>query len=219
MSNESLLIIGETGASFSIYSLSELKSICENYFKQLGITQNDISIINNLDQNFVYLNNLEYKSDSKYFLFCKRYNSKLLQTFRLYQNKNNNLTSAPSPVSINIPDISKYLYILEQNNEYLSCSIDEIKQSYETMITYYNQFNNIYKIYKINVNLVEKIKEYYKFQNEAVDLMNTIGLIKYEKCYNKYQDFIISLPNSRNEKIIKQIINHLLSFCIFLELK
>ena len=205
MSNESLLIIGETGASFSIYSLSELKSICENYFKQLGITQNDISIINNLEQNFVYLNNLEFKSDSKYFLFCKRYNSKLLQTFRLYQNKNNNLTSAPSPVSINIPDISKYLYILEQNNEYLSCSIDEIKQSYETMITYYNQFNNIYKIYKINVNLVEKIKEYYKFQNEAVDLMNTIGLIKYEKCYNKYQDFIKDSDNiKKNNDIILQ---------------
>ena len=211
MSNESLLIIGETGASFPIYSLSELKLVCENYFKQLGITQNDISIINNLDQNFVYLNNLEYKSDSKYFLFCKRYNNKLLQTFRQYQNKNNNLTSAPSPVSINIPDISKYLYILEQNNEYLSCSIDEIKQSYETMITYYNQFNNIYKIYKINVNLVEKIKEYYKFQNEAVDLMNTIGLIKYEKCYNKYQDFIKDSENSKknNDLILQNYLDNI----------
>ena len=141
-----------------------MKLVCENYFKQLGITQNDISIINNLEQNFVYLNNLEYKPDSKYYLFSKRYSNKLLQTFRIYQNKNNDLTCAPSPVSINIPDISKCLYILEQNNEYLSCSIDEIKQSYETMIAYYNKFYNIYKIFKINVNLVDKIKEFYKYQ-------------------------------------------------------
>lgn len=52
MSTESKLIIGETGASFQINSLSELKFICENYFKELGATQNDISIINNLDQKF-----------------------------------------------------------------------------------------------------------------------------------------------------------------------
>ena len=58
MSNESQVIIGETGASYQINSLSELKFICENYFKELGVTQNDISIINNLDQNFVYLHNL-----------------------------------------------------------------------------------------------------------------------------------------------------------------
>ena len=57
MSNESLVIIGETGASYQINSLSELKFICENYFKELGVTQNDISLINNLDQNFVYLHN------------------------------------------------------------------------------------------------------------------------------------------------------------------
>ena len=205
MSSPSLLIIGETGASFPIYSLSELKSVCENYLKQLGITQNDISIINNLEQNFVYLNNLEYKPDSKYYLFSKRYSNKLLQTFRIYQNKNNDLTCAPSPVSINIPDISKFLYILEQNNEYLSCSIDEIKQSYETMITYYNKFYNIYKIFKINVNLVDKIKEYYKYQNEGVDLMNNIGLIKYEKCFNKYQDFLKDSDNTKkNNDLILQ---------------
>ena len=134
MSTQSLLIIGETGANYPISSLSELKSVCETYFKQLGVTQNDISIINNIEQNFIYLNNMEYKQDSKYFLFCKRYNNKLLQAFRAFQKKNNDLTSAPAPISLNISDISKYFYILEQNNEYLSCSIDEIKQSYEIMI-------------------------------------------------------------------------------------
>jgi hypothetical protein len=71
MSTQSLIIIGETGASYLINSISELKSVCENYFNQLGITQNDISIINNIDQNFIYLNNLEYKPDSKYFILVK----------------------------------------------------------------------------------------------------------------------------------------------------
>ena len=211
MSSQSLLIIGETGANYPISSLSELKSVCETYFKQLGVTQNDISIINNLEQNFIYLNNMEYKQDSKYFLFCKRYNNKLLQAFRAFQKKNNDLTSAPGPISLNIPDISKFFYILEQNNEYLSCSIDEIKQSYEIMIDYYNQFNVIYKIYKLNVNSVEKIKEYFKYQNEAVDLLNDIGSIKYEKCYNKYQDFIKNSDNSKknNDLILKNYMDNI----------
>ncbi len=171
MSTQSLLIIGETGANYPIYSLSELKSICENYFNQLGITQNDISIINNLEQNFFYLNNLEYRPESKYFIFSKRFNNKLLQAFRVYQNKNNDLTNAPGSISINIPDISKFFYILEQNNEYLPCSIEEIKQSYDIMISYYTKFNNLYKIFKSNINSAEKIKEYFQYQNEVVDLM------------------------------------------------
>ncbi len=128
MSNESQVIIGETGANYQINSSSELQFICQSYFKELGITQNDISIINNLEQNFIYLNNVEYKQDSKYFIFCKRYNNKLLQAFRSYQNKNNDIATGPGPISLNIPDISKFFYIFEQNNEYLSISIDEIKK-------------------------------------------------------------------------------------------
>ena len=191
MQNESQVIIGETGASYQINSLSELKFICENYFKELGVTQNDISIINNLEQNFVYLHNLEYKSNSKYFIFSKRYNNKLLQSFHNYQNKNTaNLSSTTKEISINIPDISKYFYILEANNEHLTCSIEEIKQIYETMLDYYNNYNIIYKNFNLNVILVNKLKEYYKYQNEGVDLMNNIALLKYEKCFDKYQVFL-----------------------------
>ena len=191
MSNESQVIIGETGASYQINSLSDLKFICENYFKELGVTQNDISIINNLELNFVYLHNLEYKSSSKYFIFSKRYNNNLLQSFYNYQNKNTaNLSSSPKEISINIPDISKYFYILESNNEHLTCSIEEIKTIYETMLDYYNNYNIIYKNFNLNVILVDKLKEYYKYQNEGVDLMNNIALLKYEKCFDKYQEFL-----------------------------
>ena len=191
MSNESQVIIGETGASYQINSLSDLKFICENYFKELGVTQNDISIINNLELNFVYLHNLEYKSSSKYFIFSKRYNNNLLQSFYNYQNKNTaNLSSSPKEISINIPNISKYFYILESNNEHLTCSIEEIKTIYETMLDYYNNYNIIYKNFNLNVILVDKLKEYYKYQNEGVDLMNNIALLKYEKCFDKYQEFL-----------------------------
>ena len=206
MSNESQVIIGETGASYQINSLSDLKFIYENYFKELGVTQNDISIINNLDQNFVYLHNLEYKTSSKYFLFSKRYNNKLLQSFYNYQNKNTaDLSSSPNDISINIPDISKYLYILESNNENLSCSIEEIKQIYETMLDFYNNYNTIYKNFNLNIRLMEKIKEYYKYQNEGVDLMNNIALLKYEKCFDKYQQFLKESENTKtNNDLILQ---------------
>ena len=206
MSNESQVIIGETGASYQINSLSDLKFICENYFKELGVTQNDISIINNLDQNFVYLHNLEYKTSSKYFLFSKRYNNKLLQSFYNYQNKNTaDLSSSPNDIAINIPDISKYLYILESNNENLSCSIEEIKQIYETMLDFYNNYNTIYKNFNLNIRLMEKIKEYYKYQNEGVDLMNNIALLKYEKCFDKYQQFLKESENTKtNNDLILQ---------------
>ena len=211
MTTQSLIIIGETGASYPIYSLSEFKSLCEKYFNQIGITQNDISLINNLEQSFIYINNLEYKPNSKYFIFNKRYNNKLLQSFRCYQSNKNDLTSAPGPVTINIPDISKFFYILEENNEYLSCSLDEIKNSYETMISYYKEFNNIYKMFKRNINLVDNIKEYYKNQNEAVELLNNICLIKYEKCFNEYQEFIKDSNNSKksNDLILQNYINNI----------
>ena len=206
MSNESQVIIGETGASYQINSLSDLKFICENYFKELGVTQNDISIINNLEQNFVYLHNLEYKTSSKYFIFSKRYNNNLLQSFYNYQNKNTaDLSSSPNDIEINIPDISKYLYILENNNEYLSCSIAEIKQIYETMLEFYKSYNTIYKNFNLNVRLMNKIKEYYKYQNEGVDLMNNIALLKYEKCFDKYQEFLKESENTKtNNDLILQ---------------
>mgnify|MGYP003571284282 CR=1 FL=1 len=206
MSTQSLIIIGETGASYLINSISELKSVCENYFKQLGITQNDISIVNNVDQNFIYLNNLEYKPDSKYFIFSKRYNNKLLQIFRTYQTKNNiDLLSSIGTVSINIPNISKFLYILEQNKEYLSCSLEEIKQAYETMISYYNKFNSIYINFKSNVKSVNKIKDYFKYQNEGVELMNNIAMLKFEKCFKKYEDFVKESDNTKkNNDVILQ---------------
>jgi len=191
MSNESQVIIGETGANYQINSLSELQFICQSYFKELGITQNDISIINNLDQNFVYLYNLDYKPNSKYFLYSKRYNNKLLQSFYSYQNKNTaDLSSSPSDILINLPDINKYFNILESNNEHLSVSLNEIKLTYDLMLKYHNEYISIYKHFNINVNLAKKINEYYKYQNEGVDLMNNIALLKYEKCFNKYQDFI-----------------------------
>ena len=206
MSNESQVIIGETGASYQINSLSDLKFICENYFKELGVTQNDISIINNLEQNFVYLHNLEYKTSSKYFIFSKRYNNNLLQSFYNYQNKNTaDLSSSHNDIEINIPDISKYLYILENNNEYLSCSIAEIKQIYETMLEFYKSYNTIYKNFNLNVRLMNKIKEYYKYQNEGVDLMNNIALLKYEKCFDKYQEFLKESENTKtNNDLILQ---------------
>ena len=191
MSNESQVIIGETGANYQINSLSELQFICQSYFKELGITQNDISIINNLDQNFVYLYNLDYKPNSKYFLYSKRYNNKLLQSFYSYQNKNTaDLSSSPSDILINLPDINKYFNILESNSEHLSVSLNEIKLTYDLMLKYHNEYISIYKHFNINVNLAKKINEYYKYQNEGVDLMNNIALLKYEKCFNKYQDFI-----------------------------
>ena len=204
MSNESQVIIGETGASYQINSLSELKFICDNYIKELDVTQNDISIINNLEQNFVYLNNLEYKNDSKYFLYSKRYNDNLLQSFHSYQSKNTaNLSSSINDISINIPDISKYLYILENNNEHLTCSTEEIKQIYSMMLDFYNNYNTIYKNFNISARYVNKIKEYYKYQNEGVDLMNNIVLLKYENCFNKYQEF---LKESENTKINNDLI-------------
>ena len=204
MSNESQVIIGETGANYQINSFSELKFICENYIKELDVTQNDISIINNLEQNFVYLNNLEYKASSKYFLYNKRYNDNLLQSFHSYQSKNTaNLASSPNDISINIPDISKFLYILENNNEHLTCSIEEIKQIYAMMLDFYNSYNTIYKNFNISARYVNKIKEYYKYQNEGVDLMNNIVLIKYENCFNKYQEF---LKESESTKINNDLI-------------
>ena len=52
---------------------------------------------------------------------------------------------------------------------------------------------------------MEKIKEYYKYQNEGVDLMNNIALLKYEKCFDKYQQFLKESENTKtNNDLILQ---------------
>ena len=54
------------------------------------------------------------------------------------------------------------------------------------MLDFYNSYNTIYKNFNISARLVNRIKEYYKCQNEGVDLLNNIALLKYEKCFNEY---------------------------------
>ena len=208
MSDQSLVIIGETGATYQISSISDLKLVCDNYVNLLGITLNDISIINNKEQDFIYFTNnkLEFFPDSKYFIFSKRYNIKLLQAFYNYQSKNNtDIISSNVNININIPDITKILIVLEHNKDLLTCSIDEIKSSYEKMNEYYNQYNNIYTNFYANINLVNKIKEYYKYQNEAVEMLNNVSLVKFEKCFNGYQNFMkeSEISKNKNDKILK----------------
>ena len=94
---------------------------------------------------------------------------------------------------------------MEQNKEYLSCSLEEIKQAYETMISYYNKFNSIYINFKSNVKSVNKIKDYFKYQNEGVELMNNIAMLKFEKCFKKYEDFVKESDNTKkNNDVILQ---------------
>ena len=71
------------------------------------------------------------------------------------------------------------------------------------MLDFYNNYNTIYKNFNISARYVNKIKEYYKYQNEGVDLMNNIVLLKYENCFNKYQEF---LKESENTKINNDLI-------------
>ena len=71
------------------------------------------------------------------------------------------------------------------------------------MLDFYNNYNIIYKNFNISARYVDKIKEYYKYQNEGVDLMNNVVLIKYENCFNKYQEF---LKESESTKINNDLI-------------
>lgn len=188
---QSLIIIGETGAAQPINSLNELKSECEKYFSNLGVTHNDISILNNIEQNFIRYNKIEYKPDSKYYLFTKRYDFKLIKLFKEFQGKNTaSFATTISDNSLNVPDISKYLTILQDNQQFLSCSIEDIKNSFDAILSFYNKFNNINKNFKIHNKLAEKIKENYKYQNDAVDLLHNVVLLKYEQCNNKYKEFL-----------------------------
>jgi hypothetical protein len=49
-----------------------------------------------------------------------------------------------------------------------------------------DSYNTTYKNFNISARLVNRIKGYYKHQNEGEDLLNNIALLKYEKCFNEY---------------------------------
>jgi len=49
-----------------------------------------------------------------------------------------------------------------------------------------DSYNTTYKNFNISARLVNRIKGYYKHQNESEDLLNNIALLKYEKCFNEY---------------------------------
>ena len=185
----SYLVLGETGESFQISNKEDLLSQSENFMKNISAGSNDIMILDNKGNTYNSLNKIDYIPETKYFLYCKRYFKEEIKNFK--NNLDKIITPFSFTLSINlnsIPDVDSSMDLLKQNSEYLIYSPENIKETYNKMMDFFDKFKAIYKGMKINCKICEQIKENYKSQSEGVDNMYKNISNLYVKCLNIYSD-------------------------------
>ena len=157
MSN-SFFVFGETGEIFQITNLEDLINQGENFMKTTSATSNDLIIYDNKGNSYNSLNKIEYFQETKYFVYCKRFFKDEIKNFK--NNLDKMLTQFSFNLSINlnsIPDVDSSMVLLQQNSKYLNYSPDDIKQTHNIMMDYFDKFKAIYKEMQIKKALLLKV--------------------------------------------------------------
>ena len=188
MSN-SYFVFGETGESFQITNLQDLINQGETFMKNISATSNDLIIYDNKGNSYNSLKKIEYYQETKYFVYCKRYFKNEIKNFK--DNLDKILTPFSFNLSINlnsIPDVDSNMDLLQQNSEYLNYSPDNIKETYNKMMNFFDKFKTIYKEMQINCKICEQIKKNYQCQSEGVENMYKNISNLYVKCLKILND-------------------------------
>ena len=188
MSN-SYFVFGETGESFQITNLQDLINQRETFMKNISATSNDLIIYDNKGNSYNSLNKIEFFQETKYFVYCKRFFKEEINNFK------NNLEKTLTPFSFNlsinlnsIPDVDSSMDLLQQNSKYLNYSPDNIKETYNKMMDFFDKFKTIYKEMQINCKICEQIKKNYQSQSEGVENMYKNISNLYVKCLKILND-------------------------------
>ena len=181
----SYLIIGETGESYLISSIQELKSICENFIKIVSANSSDLLIYDNKGNTYNSINKIQYFPNSKYFLYWKKYFKEGIKYFKNHLEKKISNLTFPLSINLNsIPDVENSMAILKKNSNLLSYSPDKIMETYNKMTDFFEEFKKIYREMKINFKICEKIKENYKNQFDGIDNIFKNNSTLYNICLN-----------------------------------
>jgi hypothetical protein len=185
----SYLILGETGESYSITSNKELKNLCEDYINTISATSNDILIYDNKGNIYNSINKMQFYSNSKYFLYWKKYFKDEINNYK--KNIEKKISNLSFPLSINlnsIPDVDSSMNILKKNSDILTYSPEKIMETYNKMTEFFDKFKNIYKEMKINFKVCEKIKENYQNQYDGLENIFKNNSTLYNICISNLEE-------------------------------
>ena len=210
----SYLILGETGESYSITSNKELKNLCEDYINTISATSNDILIYDNKGNIYNSINKMQFYSNSKYFLYWKKYFKDEINNYK--KNIEKKISNLSFPLSINlnsIPDVDSSMNILKKNSDKLTYSPEKILETYNKMTEFFDKFKNIYKEMKINFKVCEKIKENYQNQYDGLENIFKNNSTLYNICNSNLEEIQKkgkeiqnnnkNIINSYNDSILK----------------
>ena len=210
----SYLILGETGESYSITSNKELKNLCEDYINTVSATSNDILIYDNKGNIYNSINKMQFYSNSKYFLYWKKYFKDEINNYK--KNIEKKISNLSFPLSINlnsIPDVDSSMNILKKNSDKLTYSPEKILETYNKMTEFFDKFKNIYKEMKINFKVCEKIKENYQNQYDGLENIFKNNSTLYNICLSNLEEIQKkgkeiqnnnkNIINSYNDSILK----------------
>ena len=208
----SYLILGETGESYSITSNKELKNLCEDYINTISATSNDILIYDNKGNIYNSINKMQFYSNSKYFLYWKKYFKDEINNYK--KNIEKKISNLSFPLSINlnsIPDVDSSMNILKKNSDKLTYSPEKILETYNKMTEFFDKFKNIYKEMKINFKVCEKIKENYQNQYDGLENIFKNNSTLYNICLSNLEEIQKKGKEiQNNNKNIMKNMNHLL---------
>ncbi len=189
----SSIILGEIGESFPLINGNDFINTIESLIPEYKFSLKDIIII---DQRGINLENIYLENDNKdnkLYLFSKKENNEsILKTIDIIIKKM--ISSLSFPISINqnnLPDIHANYNLLEKASSFLKyIEPTEIKNTFEKMLEFFENFKIIYSTMKVNNNLCEKIKENYQNQYYGINiLIKHINSIS-ENCDKSRQDVI-----------------------------
>ena len=189
----SSIILGEIGESFPLINGNDFINTIESLIPEYKFSLKDTIII---DQRGINLENIYLENDNKdnkLYLFSKKENNEsILKTIDIIIKKM--ISSLSFPISINqnnLPDVHANYNLLEKASSFLKyIEPTEIKNTFEKMLEFFENFKIIYSTMKVNNNLCEKIKENYQNQYYGINiLIKHINSIS-ENCDKSRQDVI-----------------------------
>ena len=170
-SKNAILIISEIGLELSLDEVTEeqKKIFSEKIASKDSYLYNEKGeLISDINQIFLS------KEKEKYFLFNKKYDKefviKLSEDY--FKKKISNYDSQLILDKNDLPDIySNENLLLENSSKLKFIEVNDIKNTYEKMLEFFENYKNIYTSFKVNIHICEEIKKHFININSSINII------------------------------------------------
>ncbi len=213
-SKNAILIISEIGLELSLDEVTEeqKKIFSEKIASKDSYLYNEKGeLISDINQIFLS------KEKEKYFLFNKKYDKefviKLSEDY--FKKKISNYDSQLILDKNDLPDIySNENLLLENSSKLKFIEVNDIKNTYEKMLEFFENYKNIYTSFKVNSHICEEIKKNYQNINTSVNVLieninKKIKICEQNKCEANDENKKLSEIKENNLKILDESLYNL----------